>query len=74
MFYSCGFITTDLLCWNSIWLLQIVEKLVDIVTYINQAIYELLGNHGMRFYLLRIQINVVPYIARRYASLFALGA
>lgn len=28
-------------------LLQIVEKLVDIVTYIHQAIREFLGNHGM---------------------------
>ncbi|KAK7352241.1 hypothetical protein VNO80_17660 [Phaseolus coccineus] len=34
---------------KSLWsrtLEEIVEKLVDIVTYINQAIYELLGNHG----------------------------
>lgn len=49
-----NFRIVDLLNW--ICLLQIVEKLVDLITYMHQAISELLGNNGTGSHLICISI------------------
>jgi len=48
VFYISGLVPCN-------YLLQIVEKLVEIVTHIDQAILEFLGDHGMRSYLVGIK-------------------
>ena len=45
-YFSANFTIMDLFSW--ICALQIVEKLVGIVTYVHQAISKFLGNYGMR--------------------------